>query len=105
MTTSSSAKPAAGRDDGGIGKPDCPHCEGLGYVVPNVGPDDPSFGRAVACVCRAAEMERTRLDNLMSLNQAGFLEGMTFDSFVTAVSYTHLDVYKRQLLRRRSGTE
>ena len=32
MKTSSSA------ETGGIGKPDCPHCGGLGYVVAAVGP-------------------------------------------------------------------
>ena len=81
MTTSSSAKPAAGRDDGGIGKPDCPHCEGLGYVVPNVGPDDPGFGRAVPCVCRAAEQEMGRLDSLLRLSQIGALADCTFATF------------------------
>ena len=81
MTTSSSAKPAAGRDDGGIGKPDCPHCEGLGYVVRNVGQDDPGFGRAVPCVCRAAEQEMTRLDSLLRLSQIGALADCTFATF------------------------
>ena len=81
MTTSSSAKPPSGRDDGGIGKPDCPHCEGLGYVVPNVGPDDPGFGRAVACVCRAAEQEMGRLDSLLRLSQIGALADCTFATF------------------------
>ncbi len=86
MTTSSSAKPGGGgggsRDDGGIGKPDCPHCGGLGYVVLDVGPDDPQFGRATACVCRAAEQERARLDSLMRLSQIGALADCTFDSFI-----------------------
>ena len=103
MTTSSSAEPPAGRDDGGIGKPDCPHCEGLGYVVPDVGPEDPGFGRAVPCVCRAAEMERTRLDNLMSLNQAGFLEGMTFDGFITETgSLTANEKISLQIAKREA---
>ena len=81
MTTSSSAKPAAGRDDGGIGKPDCPHCEGLGYVVRNVGQDAPGFGRAVPCVCRAAEQEMSRLDSLLRLSQIGALADCTFATF------------------------
>jgi len=93
MTTSSSDKtsrPDGGgrddgghRDDGGIGKPDCPHCEGLGYVVAAVGPDDPGFGRAVPCVCRAADLESKRLRDVMGVSQAGMLEEMTFDSFMT----------------------
>ena len=81
MTTSSSVEPPVGRDDGGIGKPDCPHCEGLGYVVPAVGPDKPGFGRAVPCVCRAAEQEAARLNSLLRLSQIGALEHCTFESF------------------------
>ena len=86
MTTSSNDKahhPDGGRpDDGGIGKPDCPHCEGLGYVVAAVGPDDPGFGRAVPCVCRAAEAEKARLDSLMRLSQIGALTHCTFENFI-----------------------
>ena len=105
MTTSSSAKPPAApnRDDGGIGKPDCPHCQGLGYVVPAVGPDDPGFGRAVTCVCRMVEQERARLNNLLSLSQAGFFEGMTFDNFITNVkSLTAIEKSSLQLAKREA---
>lgn len=88
MTTSSSAEAEDGRLDGssaldgGIGKPDCPHCGGLGYVVAAVGPDDPGFGRAVTCVCRAEEQQRQRLDGLMRLSQIGALAHCTFESFL-----------------------
>ena len=83
MTTSSAAEPPAGRrDDGGIGKPDCPHCGGLGYVVPALGPDDPGFGRAVVCVCRAADQEKARLDSLMKVSQIGALADCTFETFL-----------------------
>jgi DNA replication protein DnaC len=87
MTTSSNGKgnrsdEARRQPDGGIGKPDCPHCGGLGYVVPAVGPDDPGFGRAVACVCRADEQARAKLDSLMKLSQIGALADCVFDSFL-----------------------
>lgn len=82
MTTSSSAESPGGRLDGGIGKPDCPHCGGLGYVVAALGPDDPGFGRAVTCVCRAEEQEMARLDSLMKLSQIGALAHCTFESFI-----------------------
>lgn len=81
MTTSSIAEPPAG-GDGGIGKPDCPHCGGLGYVVPELGPDAPGFGRAVVCVCRAADQEKARLDSLMKLSQIGALADCTFETFL-----------------------
>ena len=70
------------RTDGGIGKPDCPFCEGLGYVVPAVGPDAPGCGRAVACSCRAAEREMARQDSLLRMSQIGALEHCTFESFI-----------------------
>ena len=82
MTTSSSAEPPAERDDGGIGKPDCPFCEGLGYVMPDVAPGQPGFGRAVACVCRAAEQQAAQLDGLLRLSQIGALADCTFESFI-----------------------
>ena len=67
----------------GLGKPDCPHCQGLGYVIPDVPPIDPRFGRAVACDCRAAERAIERLDSLMHLSQLGALSACTFDSFLS----------------------
>lgn len=86
MTTSSNDKPRREGDrldaDGGIGKPGCPHCDGLGYVVAAVEPDEPGFGRAIPCVCRAAEQEKARLDNLMRISQIGALAHCTFESFI-----------------------
>ena len=67
---------------GGLGKPDCPHCGGLGYIIPDVPPVDPRFGRAVTCTCRAAEREMARIDGLMQLSQLGALQNCTFDAFL-----------------------
>lgn len=79
--TSSNANPVA-KDNGGLGKPDCPHCGGLGYVIPDVPPIDPRFGRAIPCACRATEREMHRLDNLLQLSQLGALQNCTFDTFL-----------------------
>ena len=65
----------------GLGKPDCPHCAGLGYVVLDVPPVHPSFGRAVPCTCRSQEREMERLDKLQELSQLGALQACTFESF------------------------
>lgn len=67
---------------GGLGKKDCPHCGGLGYVIPDVPPAHPSFGRAVACSCRAAEQEMARMHKLHQISQLGALEACTFDAFL-----------------------
>jgi DNA replication protein DnaC len=66
----------------GLGKEDCPHCGGFGYVIPDVAPAHPSFGRAVACACRAAEKEMARMNQLQRLSQLGTLKACTFDSFL-----------------------
>ncbi len=69
-------------EESSLGQPDCPHCEGLGYVIPDVPPINPNFGRAVPCACRQVERDRTRMMNLLRLSQLGALEDSTFDSFL-----------------------
>ena len=66
----------------GLGKADCPHCDGLGYYVPDVPATHPAFGRAVPCDCRAQEQEMERLDKLQKLSQLGALKSHTFQSFL-----------------------
>ena len=66
----------------GIGKSDCPLCEGLGYIIPDVPLTDPKFGRAVPCTCRESEQELTRLDRLARLSQIGALKDCTFETFL-----------------------
>ena len=82
MTLRASSNGKAEMNDGGLGKPDCPHCGGLGYVIPDVPPEHPSFGRAVTCTCRAAEEEMARLDQLQQISQIGMLQNNTFDTFL-----------------------
>jgi DNA replication protein DnaC len=53
----------------------------LGYVIPDVGPEHPGFGRAVTCTCRAAEQATTRQETLLRLSQIGALRHCTFDAF------------------------
>jgi DNA replication protein DnaC len=50
--------------------------------VPAVGPEDPGFGRAVPCTCRAAELEARRHDQLMQMSQLGALTESTFNTFI-----------------------
>lgn len=54
----------------------------MGFVIPDVGPEHPSFGRAVICVCRAAEREAAQYDNLLRLSQLGALSHCTFETFL-----------------------
>jgi DNA replication protein DnaC len=73
---------ASVQETGGIGKPNCPYCHGLGYIVADVGPDEPGFGRAKPCKCREPEQQRTRLTTLLKLSQIGTLQELTFEKFV-----------------------
>ncbi len=66
----------------GHGRPDCPQCGGLGYVIPDVPLTHPKFGRAVVCDCQAAEREIARINSLQELSQLGALRDCTFDSFL-----------------------
>lgn len=65
-----------------LGRPDCPHCGGLGYIVPDVPPAHPSFGRAQPCTCREAEREEARMSSLLKLSQLGMLKECTFEAFL-----------------------
>lgn len=49
--------------------------------MPDVDPNDPAFGRAVPCTCRAAEMEAARHDRLRRISQLGALQACTFEAF------------------------
>lgn len=41
-------------------EPTCPYCLDFGYIIPNVPPSDPRFGRVVPCSCRRG-IESSRL--------------------------------------------
>lgn len=82
IVTSSNGEPPPPPEEPGRGDPDCPHCGGLGFVVPDVAPEHPSFGRAVPCTCRAAELEAARHERLRRISQLGALQACTFDAFI-----------------------
>jgi DNA replication protein DnaC len=69
-------------ENAGLGASDCPHCGGLGYVIPDVPPIHPSFGRAQTCVCRVADVEMAHQDNLQRMSQLGLLSECTFETFL-----------------------
>jgi DNA replication protein DnaC len=65
------------------GQPDCPKCGGLGFIVPDVGPEHPQFGRAIECSCRLEDKDRIRYDRLFRISELGPLVDSTFDNFLT----------------------
>jgi DNA replication protein DnaC len=81
VTLSSDSNGHYPENEGNGRKPECPHCGGLGFVVPDVPPADSRFGRAVMCVCRAAEQETRRAAQMVEMSQLGPLQHCTFDAF------------------------
>jgi DNA replication protein DnaC len=69
-------------DDERGGEPECPKCGGLGYIVPDVGLEDPSFGRAILCSCRNSERDTSRYEKLKNLSEIGSLLDCTFGTFL-----------------------
>ena len=65
------------------GRPDCPECGGLGFVVPDVEPEHPQFGRAVECECRVTDKEKERYDKLLRISELGSLVDCNFENFLT----------------------
>ncbi len=54
----------------------------MGFLMPDVPPADPRFGRAVPCVCKQAELELQRAERLARLSQMGALSALTFEGFL-----------------------
>ena len=69
------------RGYGRHGDPDCPHCGGTGFVMPDVPEGDARFGRAVPCVCRQKREEVQKRNKLLALSQLGMLQECTFENF------------------------
>lgn len=66
-----------GPETGGV----CPICKGAGYLVKNVPPGHPDFGKLYPCQCKIEELQARRLADLRDLSQLGELSRMTFQSF------------------------
>ncbi len=66
----------------GPGKPDCPICQGMGYVRADVPVGDPQFGKMLICPCRQTDLARERLERLRKLSNLEALGRYTFDQFV-----------------------
>jgi DNA replication protein DnaC len=77
---------------------DCPICKGAGYLVKDVPPGHPDFGKLFPCQCRIEELRAKRLADLRDLSQLGELTRMTFQSFKP--EGVGLNTQKRENLRR-----
>ena len=64
-----------------IGDPDCPHCQGQGYLRADLPIDHPDFGRLQICTCRLADVRERMHARLFHMSQLDELQHLTFDSF------------------------
>ncbi len=76
----------------------CPICEGAGYLIKDVPPGHPDFGKLYPCQCKIEELTAKRLANLRDLSQLGELARLTFQSF--RPEGVGLNTEKRENLRR-----
>jgi len=53
----------------------------MGFVVPDVVPSHPYFGRAILCSCREEQEAMLRAGRLLKMSQLGALHHCTFDTF------------------------
>ena len=60
----------------------CPICGGLGFVVPDLPPGHPEFGKAVPCTCREQERLDRRLRNLNEKSSIRTVDHLTFTAFL-----------------------
>jgi DNA replication protein DnaC len=64
-----------------LGRPDCPLCQGMGYVRLDVPIDHPDFGKLFPCTCRAREIQAQRSETLKLSSNLTTLERFTFKTF------------------------
>ena len=64
-----------------LGDPNCPHCQGVGYLRTEREVSDPDFGRLQICVCRQVDVEARMRRRLFSLSQLEELSEYTFETF------------------------
>src|SRR5215510_1136393 len=64
-----------------LGKPDCPHCGGIGFLRLDVPVGHPKFGRLEPCICRANEIADNARQRLYEMSNLERLSHLTFTNF------------------------
>ncbi len=64
-----------------LGKPDCPHCGGVGFLRVDVPLGHEKFGRLEPCVCRAGEISENARQRLYELSNLAGLNYLNFGNF------------------------
>ncbi len=64
-----------------LGRPDCPLCQGIGYVRLDVPVDHPNFGKLFPCTCRVRDIQAQRTESLRLTSNLTTLKRFTFATF------------------------
>ena len=72
----------AGRANELPGDPNCPICEGVGYLRTDLPIDHPDFGKLDLCVCRQGQVEQAIRQRLYAMSNLNELHHLTFDNFL-----------------------
>ena len=64
-----------------LGKADCPHCGGIGFLRVDVPVGHEKFGRLEPCVCRANEIAENARQRLYEMSNLERLSHLTFANF------------------------
>ncbi len=64
-----------------MGKPDCPHCGGAGFLRVDLPLGHENFGRLEVCVCRSDELVRNASKRLYELSNLNRLSHLRFENF------------------------
>lgn len=81
-TSPQKAKEAARRNTTQPAADVCPICGGAGYVVPDLPPGDPTFGKAIPCACKQRERLERRLRSVSAMGGQATVRHLTFDNFL-----------------------
>jgi len=63
------------------GDPNCPICQGVGYVRRDLPITDPNFGKVTICDCRRQEVVQSAYQRVFRLSNLQAFESMTFETF------------------------
>ena len=64
-----------------LGKPDCPHCGGVGFLRVDVPLGHEKFGRLEPCVCRANEIAANAKQRLYEMSNLDQMSDLTLENF------------------------
>lgn len=81
-TNSQTSSSAENRTNSGYpGDPDCPVCQGIGFVRRDLPLGDPDFGKVQVCVCRQKEVTQAAHKAIIRMSNLEAFADMTFERF------------------------